>query len=274
MMKKIAFLLSLLAIFVYPPLAHADDDYDFMDETDYEDSDDLDFDNIATVDTGNDDVNAESVFLTSGMGGVDVKHFDIAGVMLGMSYDEIYNLFFNNSGLYAPRKNKSVIYSINKEWKYNLDYECRQRNIFVPSQLEKCIYSLAQSRGLLYVAEIHLERDFTGETIDVYFTSNATDNQVWKVVYSNDVNTVEGADEKFENIREKKILAFWQGVVDKYGVPNSGEDKWISSENAYDPMMQAYYGQLVLMDKGLDTTDSSLNIQKARENFQAKPYAF
>ena len=97
---------------------------------------------------------------------------------------------------------------------------------------------------------------------------------MWKIVYSNDANTTEGESEKFENIREKKILAFWQGVIDKYGVPNSGEDKWISSENAYDPMMQAYYGQLVLMDNGLNTTDSSLNIQKARENFQAKPYAF
>ena len=85
---------------------------------------------------------------------------------------------------------------------------------------------------------------------------------------------MEGEAEKFANIREKKLLAFWQGVLDKYGTPNSGEDKWISSENAYDPMMQAFYGQLVLTDNGLNTTDSSENIQKARENFQAKPYAF
>lgn len=273
MMKKILFLMSLVAMFTYSPALLADDDFDYEDETEYE-QDDLDFDNFAITDTGDDDANTESVFLSGGMSGVDVKHFDISGIMLGMSYDEVYNLFFNNSSLYAPRKYKSVIYSINKEWKYNLDYECRQNNVFIPEQLEKCIQSLAQNRGLLYVSEIHLERTFTGETIDVYFTSNATDNLVWKIVYTNDANAVEGENEKFENIREKKILAFWQGVIDKYGTPNSGEDKWISSENAYDPMMQAYYGQLVLEDKGLDTTDSSLNIQKARENFQAKPYAF
>ena len=140
--------------------------------------------------------------------------------------------------------------------------------------MEKCINSLAQKRGLLYVSEIHLNRDFTGETIDIYFTSNATDNVVWKVVYKNDVNEMDGEHEKFANQREKKILAFWQGVVDKYGTPNSGEDKWISSENAYDPMMQAFYGQLILTDNGLNATDSAENIQKARENFQAKPYAF
>ena len=133
---------------------------------------------------------------------------------------------------------------------------------------------MARNRGLLYVSEVHVERTFTGETVDVYFTSNATDNLVWKVVYNNDVNKMDGESEKFANQREKKILAFWQGVIDKYGVPNSDEDKWISSENAYDPMMQAFYGQLVLQDKGLEATDSSENIHKARENFQAKPYAF
>ena len=133
---------------------------------------------------------------------------------------------------------------------------------------------MARNRGLLYVSEIHLERAYTGETVDIYLTSNATDNLVWKIVYKNDANKMDGDTENFANQREKKILAFWQGVVDKYGEPNSGEDKWISSENPYDPMMQAFYGQLVLTDNGLNTTDSSENVNTARENFQAQPYAF
>ena len=255
-------MLSLFGLVIAPNFALA------------EDYDDLSFDSFAIVDDTDSDMTMEQVSLNPGAGVVNVKQFDIAGVMLGMNYDQVNDLFFNASGLYAPRTKNSVIYTINKEWKYNLDYECRQNNIFVPDQLEKCINSLAKSRGLLYVSEVHLERAFTGETVDVYFTSNATDNIVWKVVYNNDVNKMEGDSEKFVNQREKKILAFWQGVVDKYGLPNSDEDKWISSENAYDPMMQAFYGQLVLQDKGLDATDSSENIQKARENFQAKPYAF
>ena len=263
-MKKIMILLFLsLQMFLAPflPAVAAGDDFDF--------------DNFTTADADSDEnMVTEPVSLNSGAEFVDVKQFDIAGAMLGMSYDEINNLFFENSSLYAPRKKDSVIYSINTEWKYNLDYECRQNNIFVPEKLEKCIYSMARNRGLLYVSEVHIERTFTGETIDIYFTSNATDNIVWKIVYNNDANAMEGEAEKFANIREKKLLAFWQGVLDKYGTPNSGEDKWISSENAYDPMMQAFYGQLVLTDNGLNTTDSSENIQKARENFQAKPYAF
>lgn len=242
----------------------------------FAEEDEFSFDNFAIVEDSfeDGDINLDKVSLNSDADVVNVRQFDIAGIMLGMSYDEVNNLFFSGSGLYAPRKKNSIIYTINKDWKYNLDYECRQNKIYQPEKLEKCIYSLARNRGLLYVSEIHLERQFTGETIDVYFTSNATDNVVWKIVYNNDVNTVEGANEKFENQREKKILAFWQGVLDKYGTPNSDEDKWISSENAFDPMMQAYYGQLVLSDNGLNANDVANNIQTARENFQAKPYAF
>ena len=257
--------MSLLAVVLSTPSVFADDDS-------------FDFDNFAIVDDASDDINVPTVSLNSGAGPLGVAQFDISGAMLGMTYDEINDIFFENSSLYAPRKNDSIIYKINKDWEYNLDYECRQNGIFVPEQLQNCIYSLARNRGLLYASEIHLERAYTGETIDIYFTSNASDNVVWKIVYKNDANVLDGQDNEnsktFENQRTRKLLAFWQSVLDKYGVPNSGEDKWISSENAYDPMMQAYYGQLVLVDNGLNTTDSSLNIQKSRENFQAKPYAF
>ena len=240
--------------------------------------DSFDFNEFAIVDDDQVDINMESVSLNSGAVPLNVNQFDISGAMLGMTYEEINNLFFENSSLYAPRKKDAVIYKINKDWEYNLDYECRQNNIFVPEQLTRCIYSLARARGLLYASEIHLEREYTGETIDIFLTSNASDNVVWKIVYKNDANKLDGVDSEkshtFANQREKKILAFWQGVLEKYGIPNSGEDKWISSENAYDPMMRAYYGQLELIDNGLYASDAAKNIQSARANFQAKPYAF
>ena len=110
--------------------------------------------------------------------------------------------------------------------------------------------------------------------------ANAKSNLLWEgaghtsVVYTNDVNDVEGDAEKFANQREKKILAFWQNVLDKYAAPNSGTDKWITTSNAYDPMMTAYYGSLDLVDMGRFSTDAAKNVQQARENFHAKPYAF
>ncbi|MCQ2562525.1 MAG: hypothetical protein MJ158_02845 [Alphaproteobacteria bacterium] len=232
------------------------------------------FDDITVSEDDGFDPNAETIEINDGESGVGVSKFDIAGAILGMTFEEIQNLYFNNSSLYAPISKDSIIYTINKDWKYNFDYECRQNNVFVPEDLKKCIYSLAKNRGQLYASEVHLFREYTGETIDIYFTSNYTDNVVWRIVYKNDVNKLDGPAEKFANQREKKILAFWQGVLDKYGTPNSGTDKWVSSTSAYEPMMTAYYGELELIDRGIHTVDSSKNIQSARENFQAKPYAF
>jgi hypothetical protein len=232
------------------------------------------FDNFAIVDSTDTDVTAPPVSMNTDAATVSVGGFDISGIMLGMPFETVHTIFFRSGSLYTPRKKDSIVYTMAKDWKYNLDYECRQQKIYAPAALERCINTLARSRGLLYASELHLERPSTGETIDVYFTSNMTENLVWRVVYKNDVNEVEGAAEKFENQREKKILAFWGGVLDKYGAPNSGNDKWISSTNAYDPMMTAYYGSLDLVDQGRNATDITANINAARENFRAKPYAF
>ena len=223
---------------------------------------------------GLDEFVAEPAELNPGAGFVGVMQFDIAGIMLGMDFASVYNQFFRARSLYTPRRNNAIVYSIPRDWKNNLDYECRQQKIFAPAALSRCINSMARQRGLLYASEMHLLRESTGETISVYFTSNTTDNVVWRVEYNNDVDKLEGDDPKFEDQREKKILAFWQGVLDKYNQPNSGNDRWISSDNTFDPMMTAYYGRLELTNYGLNAYDAAENFRLSRENFRAKPYFF
>jgi len=205
----------------------------------------------------------------------DVGGMDIAGAMLGMTFSDIEPLFFKKKqGLYAPRKKNSIIYSVPADWKSNLDYECRQQNIIKPDELDKCINTFAKKRGLLYAAEVHLVRDFTGETVELYFTSNATGNKIWKIVYTNDVDEIEGDASKFADQRNKKILVFWNEVLSKFGEPNSGTDKWISSDNSFDPMMRAFYGRLELTDLGANAMDAAVNAAASRENFHSKPYSF
>lgn len=260
MFKKLSVIFSVFGLLCVQNVIAADDPFLF--------------ENFAIVDSGDADILADSVSLSLDSVPANVGSFDIAGVMLGMSYEDVHTLFFKTKSLYVPRKKDSIIYTMHKDWKYNLDYECRQQKTYIPAELEKCINTLARNRGLLYASELHLERAETGEKVEVYFTSNATENVVWRVVYKNDVNEVEGSAEKFENQRQKKILAFWQGVLDKYAAPNSGSDKWLSTSNAYDPMMTAYYGSLDLVDMGRNASDAAKNVNDARENFRAKPYAF
>ncbi|MBO7645028.1 MAG: hypothetical protein J6S57_01830, partial [Alphaproteobacteria bacterium] len=100
MIKKfICFIVLLISVFSTSCVVAGDDDFDF--------------DNFAIVDDDQSDINIDTVSLNSDADVVNVRQFDIAGIMLGMSYDEVNNLFFTNSGLYAPRKKNSVIYTIN-----------------------------------------------------------------------------------------------------------------------------------------------------------------
>ena len=193
MIKKLGFLLLAIAAFNANAFAAIDDDFDF--------------DNFAIEDSVDADITTSSYSLNTGAMPANVSSFDIAGIMLGMTFDDVMTLFADG-GLYAPRQNNAVVYTISPDWRYNLDYECTQQGIFVPDQLEQCIRTLAKNRGLLYASEYHLVRDLTGETIDVYFTSNATNNVVWKVEYNNDVDELDGDNEKFEDQRQKKILSF------------------------------------------------------------------
>ncbi|MBP9999312.1 MAG: hypothetical protein KBT14_01290 [Proteobacteria bacterium] len=267
---------------LYVETSLADDGFGIMDEVgeddEYETDAFTDSNNpdIAYSDSGDGDFIEESgnVGLNDGAGLLNVGDFDIAGIMLGMTFEDIYNLYHAHNHLYSPRKRNSLVYTIPTDWKYNLDYECRQSGVTQPNKLEKCIRSLAQNRGLLYVSEIHLERAKTGEKIDVFLTSNATDNVVYRIVYTNDIERLEGSKPKFADQRDKRRLAFWKNVVAKYGAPNSGADTWITSTNPYDPKMTVYYDAIELKNAGKQATDIAASAEQSRENFRAKPYAF
>ena len=272
MMKRlwIVFCMVFVSQSAFAPTDDVFDYEDFPEDAEYET-----FDNYAIEITDDADTACRtvSVSINGDAAPMAVQTFDIAGIMLGMTFDEA-QMIARENGLYKNRQKDSVVYSMHPDWKYNLDYECRRSGVYAPAKLDACINSLARNRGVLYAAELHLVRDITGETIDVYFTSNATDNVVWKIVYKNDVDEVEGDGEKFANQREKKIWAWWQNVLDKYGNPNSDTDKWVSSDNGFDPMMTAYYGELELVDCGRQAEDSAANVQSATDNFAAKSYAF
>ena len=273
-MKRLLIILGVVFCSVANPvIAPAEDEFNYEGFPETEQYDNFDEYAIETSDDTDTECRMQTVSINPGDKTTAVAGFDIAGIMLGMSFEEA-QLVARENGLYINRPKNSVIYSMHPDWKYNLDYECRRNGVYAPAKLDACINSLARNRGVMYASELHLVRSITGETIDVYFTSNATDNVAWKIVYKNDVDEMEGDAEKFANQRDKKIWAWWQNVLDKYGNPNADTDKWVSSDNAYDPMMTAYYGELELIDCGRRTEDNAANMQSATDNFVAKSYAF
>ena len=93
MIKRVTFLMIMLAAFGVN--ARADDDV-------------FDFDNFAIEDSIDADLTSNSSnTLNEGAMPATVASFDIAGIMLGMTFDDVYTLFANG-GLYAPRDSWQV----------------------------------------------------------------------------------------------------------------------------------------------------------------------
>ena len=117
------------------------------DEFDFDDFGDADygvndsFDNY-TIETGNSDGELGCAMTTVAINGdaapLAVGNFDISGIMLGMNFDEV-QMVVRENGLYTNRPKDAVVYSMHPDWKYSLDYECRQQNVFIPEKLNQCI---------------------------------------------------------------------------------------------------------------------------------------
>ncbi|MDR0726893.1 MAG: hypothetical protein LBF37_02410, partial [Rickettsiales bacterium] len=107
MVKKLFFIFSILTIFCAQNVIAADDPFLF--------------ENFAIVDSGDADIITDSVSLDLDAASANVGSFDIAGIMLGMPFDDVQTLFFKTKSLYVPRKKDSIIYTMHKDWKYNLD---------------------------------------------------------------------------------------------------------------------------------------------------------
>ena len=94
MLKRFVLYLSVICVTIS---AHAADDFSF--------------ENFAIVDSADADINAGPVTLNADAGAVNVAGFDIAGIMLGMAFEDVQTLFFKTKGLYAPRQKNSIIYN-------------------------------------------------------------------------------------------------------------------------------------------------------------------
>ena len=146
MKKRFLILVGLLACFSATWVV-ADDEFDMGEDADI------------TVDGegGNLDCNVVQYEINEGADLAAVQNFDIAGIMLGMKFEDV-QMAVRESGLYKLVPRGAIVYSIHQDWKYNLDYECRQNRVYAPADLEKCINSLARNLGVLYVSEINLVR--------------------------------------------------------------------------------------------------------------------
>lgn len=199
-----------------------------------------------------------------------VKGFDIAGVMLEMDYKTVRKVL-------KERKYKltDVEYKIPEYFTFNYDSICRKHDIFIPENLKACITGLAKKDKMQYIYRASFKKHDTNEDINVYFTSPITDNKVYKIEYTNDVNKKYGDAKNFQYQREERRRAFWYFVLSKYGKPNVEPNQWVLNVDEELPTgLTANYGKLVLENKKQNAFDILEANKEARRQFKYTDYTF
>ena len=182
----------------------------------------------------------------------DVSSFDISDFSLGLPAKEIFQ----------KAKQKGYRVTITQEsvplhYATDYDYACRQKGLVIPDQIKQCVKDLACHQKTRYISEATLTRK--NEVIRLYFTSNATDNLLYKILYMNKGDNSLNFTRRNLAKKVRRRDAFWNMMYETYGYPDDKELLiWGDPQKAY---MQArmqgsnYNAYIVLEDKEIPDGD-------------------
>ena len=185
--------------------------------------------------------------------------FDIAGVMLRMSLDQTERTL-QNRGF----RKVNARFQIPNFIKWRNEESCRNEGVVGYERLEACVIDKAKKDGHQYLQYLKYVKYDTKEEMEVYFTSNFTENKVYKIVYRSRIASITGNSPKAVYIRNIKIYDFWKRINQKYGQPdNKTNVTWGMGGDK--PYLKADSGYLLLEDpmfRELDYTRMSREDQR------------
>ncbi|MBQ9235373.1 MAG: hypothetical protein IJ184_02790 [Alphaproteobacteria bacterium] len=185
--------------------------------------------------------------------------FDIAGVMLKMSVQQVEDVM-RNRGF----KRINARFQIPNFIKWRNEESCRATGIVGYERNQACVVQKAKKEGFEYIQYLKYAKFDTKEQMEVYFTSNFTDNRVYMIEYRSTIAGITGNSPKATYIRNLKIYDFWRRINRKYGPPDNKEMvTWGLGSSK--PFMQASTGYLKLKDAmflEMDYTKMSREDQK------------
>lgn len=185
--------------------------------------------------------------------------FDISGVMLRMSLEQVDKTMQNRGFRKTIQK-----YQIPNFIKWRNEEGCRNSGVVGYERVEACVVERAKHEKQQYVQTTKYMKYDTQEEVEVTFTSNFTDNKVYKIVYKSLAPKVTGNSAKAVYLRNIKIYDFWKKINQKYGAPDNKTDvTWGMGGNK--PYLKAKTGWLLLEDpmfRELDYTRMSREDQR------------
>ena len=184
----------------------------------------------------------------------DVRQFDISGFYLGIPPKSVLEIAGKKG--YSVAKIKKAIPLFQTTYYNDL---CRQSGIYAPDMVRACIRQYAQQNKQTYVEEIILTKKKTKETFHITFTSPASGNEAYQIIYqSKGDNSLNFMPTNLAKKLSRKE-AFFNAVFEMYGYPDDANELiWGVKDDAYmqiSMMGSAYDAAIKLVDTKLSDED-------------------
>lgn len=182
----------------------------------------------------------------------DVRTFDISGIELGMTPDEVVEEA-KDRGYEITKVEHKIPLHLTTFYKER----CHPNGRVIDKQ--NCIIDQAKEDEVYYISSITMVRPQTAEYMQVLFSSHATDNEAYKIYYENKGDNSLNYTRKNLAKKVRRRDAFWNLMYETYGQPDDKDNMiWGNPQEAYmQAMMQgsAYNAYIVLEDKSITDED-------------------
>ena len=176
--------------------------------------------------------------------------FDISGVMLRMSLSQAEAALLKRGFKLVSQK-----FEIPNFIKWRYEENCRNAGVVGYERLNNCVVKAAKETKHQYIESCKYVKLDSKEEINIWLTSNFTNNKIYKITYSTGITNINrGSGQKIQYLHNIKTYEFWRRINQKYGVPdNKTEVIWGMGNNK--PYMKATTGKLLLEDPMLRELD-------------------
>lgn len=194
--------------------------------------------------------------------------FDISGIMLRMTPNQV-----EKAMLIRGFKKVSQAYDIPNFIRWRNEETCRGNGVVGYERINNCVVQIAKKNNHQYVSDIKYSKFATKEEIEIKFTSNFTNNKVYRIMYKSNSGRVVGSGAKAAYLRNIKVFDFWKKVNRKYGNPdNKDEVIWGLGNNK--PYLKAATGFLLLEDPMLRELDYTRMSREDQRFMNTDLYSF
>lgn len=151
----------------------------------------------------------------TGVSDTNVLKFDIAGVRLKMTPEEVMEkaLEAGFSMKFQDRKIPTL-----NEWKYRR--LCMQQMLFKYDIRKRCVQEIAQHNNSEYVSRLVFENKDRRETLTVEFASRFAENQAYRIRYVSKGDHSLGTTDEAHYFKTKRRQEFLKLLITKYGIPD------------------------------------------------------